>query len=114
MDFQIWLNEQEKAWKAEKAEFMRFWSRLRSDVPIAASPIPAGFKGSTYTQDAIRVTGSPDFINSVLGRLKDFILYQTPSIKLDAEYRQAKDVEGNPIAGRYAAYIKLRQIDANI
>ena len=56
----------EKKWKANKEEILAFWQKLRPDTPIQIKPIDYTHKGSTYGEDGVRITGSPQFISSVL------------------------------------------------
>lgn len=77
-------------WKASKQEILEFWKTLRTDTPIMLRPISYEHKGSTYGEDGLRITGSPQFISSVLARLKDFLVYETPNTKLAVSYRQTE------------------------
>ncbi len=107
MEFRIWL-ERHEIWKGIKSEILKFWRSLE-DRPIVPTPIPISHRGSSYTQDALRITGSGDFINSILCKIKDFLKYETPTIELDVEYRQIKDKYERSIPGRYVCYIRLRE-----
>ena len=73
------------------------------------TPVPKEHKGTRFDQDGIRVTGSPDFINGVVSRLKDMLqYYDNPSTKLDVEYRQIETKEGEPsIRPIYVFYIHV-------
>lgn len=75
-------------WRMEKPDILRYWQSLRGDAPIQAVPIPAGKRGSTFGDDGLRITGSREFIGSVIARLKDFMAYETPTTKLNLVYRQ--------------------------
>lgn len=77
-------------WKATKDEVIQYWKTLRPDIPIAIRPISYNHKGSTYGEDGVRITGSPQFISSILGKLKEFINYETQGTKLALSYRQTK------------------------
>jgi hypothetical protein len=105
--FKIWL-EQEKGWKSTKDQLLRFWANLQ-DQRLSPKPIPSEYKGSTFLQDTIRITGTGEFINSLLYRLKDFLKFETPHLILDVEYKQALDKEERPIPGIFALYIKVRE-----
>lgn len=107
MEFRIWF-EQEEAWKGIKAEIINFWRSLQ-DQPLQPKPIPLTHRGSSYTQDALRITGHAEFINSILSRVKDFIRFETPQVELDIDYRQTVDKYKRPTPGRYVCYIRLRQ-----
>lgn len=75
-------------WKASKAQILNYWKSIRSDQPIAMKPIRYDHKGSTYGEDGIRITGSPNFIQAVLGKLRELLKYEGPDTKLGVVYRQ--------------------------
>lgn len=78
-----------KPWKASKDQIMSFWKGLQSSTPLALNPIDYEHKGSTIQEDGIRITGSKEFITTVLSRLKDFITFENPQTKLMVAYRQS-------------------------
>lgn len=78
-----------KPWKASKDEITKFWTSLPANQQIALKPIPYDHEGSTIQEDGIRITGSKEFIGSVLSRLKDFLAYENPDTKLMLAYRQS-------------------------
>jgi len=92
-------------WKASKEEIIGFWKNLRPDVPIAIRPIDYNHKGSTYGEDGLRLTGSPQFISSILGRLKEFLNFETPSTKLALSYRQTESPSKNAMGESKTSYV---------
>lgn len=101
--------EQKKAtpWVAKKADVLKLWNSVRPDAPINISPIPKGHIGNRFDQDGIRITGSSQFINSILGRLKPLLFYADhPSLNLDVKYRQVqrRDMTDRP---SFACYINV-------
>ena len=80
----------EAKWKASKEEVIQYWKTLRPDTPIAIRPISYEHKGSTYGEDGIRITGTPQFIGSILSKLKEFLNYETQTTKLALSYRETK------------------------
>jgi len=78
-----------KPWKASKEEIMQFWKSLPANQSIAVKPIEYEHEGSTIQEDGIRITGSKEFIASVLSRLKDFLPFENPNTKLMLAYRQS-------------------------
>jgi len=79
-----------KPWKASKDEIIPFWKTLDSKTtPLNMKPIDYEHKGSTIQEDGVRITGSKEFISSVLARLKDFLPYENPQTKLMVAYRQS-------------------------
>ena len=100
-----------KPWKAKRADVLRFWRSLTPNQPIQITPVSKHHHGTKFREDGLRVTGSPEFINGVLSRVKDLLQYDTnPGTKLDVEYRQIEnksgDLVGKPI---YVAYIHVIQ-----
>lgn len=79
-----------KPWKASKDEIIPFWKTLDQKImPLNMKPIDYEHKGSTIQEDGVRITGSKEFISSVLARLKDFLPYENPQTKLMVAYRQS-------------------------
>lgn len=89
--------------KASKEEIVQYWSALQVNAQIPMTPIPADHKGSTYSQDAIRITGTQAFIDGVLARLKDLMTYESPETKLDLVYRRIESKSSD--YGRQDAYV---------
>lgn len=78
----------QKKWKATKDEIVQYWKALRPDTPIQMTPIRYDHDGTTYAEDGVRITGSTEFIGSVLARLKEFLNFETPQTKLQLVYRE--------------------------
>jgi hypothetical protein len=77
-------------WSASKDEVLDFWRQIPANTPIQMKPIDYSHKGSTFGEDGIRITGSPNFINSVISHLKDFLSYEGPRTKLAVSYRETE------------------------
>lgn len=103
-------------WKGHSQDILDTWQKLKPNLPLAPQPIPANHHGTRYDDDGIRVTGTGKFINSVLSRLKDFLIYRNfPGVNLDVQYRQVSN-KNQMTAGsqiytdpRYVMYIYLTQ-----
>jgi hypothetical protein len=111
--FRQYLNEQEgvqPTWKATKDHILDYWKTLRSDVPLSLSPISYEHKGSTYGEDGVRITGSPQFIASVLGKLKEFINYESETTKLALSYRQTKSPSLSAVGATKTSYVCYVQV----
>lgn len=99
-----------KLWKAKEAEVMKMWKDARSDIPILMNPVSSLHRGSRYAQDGIRITGSSTFINSVLGKLKDILAYQSPNVDIEVEYRQIQDKTGQDKGlSKFVFYVHLKE-----
>jgi hypothetical protein len=97
-----------KPWKAKKSDIMTFWRSLAPNMPLHLQSIDSVHKGSTLQQDTLRITGSKEFITTVLSRLKDFIVYENPSTKLVLDYRQnAKSLKPGE-KNSYLFYLNVR------
>jgi hypothetical protein len=98
-----------KPWKAKKSEILTFWKALTPNIPMQMQPIEQSHKGSTLQQDTIRISGTKEFITTVLSRLKDFIVYENPDTKLVVDYRQnAKSLMPGQ-KNSYLFYVNVRK-----
>lgn len=91
-----------KPWKASKDQIMSYWKGLQPNVPLSLKAIDYDHKGSTIQEDGIRITGSKEFITTVLSRLKDFLTFENPQTKLMVAYRQSPK---SFIPGNKSSYI---------
>lgn len=98
-----------KPWKAGKDEILKYWKGITGNLPIALKPIPYDHEGTTIQEDGVRITGSKEFITSVLSRLKDFINFENPNEKLVVYYRQSPKsfVKGNK--NSYSFYLQVKE-----
>jgi len=98
-----------KPWKAGKEEITKYWKALAGNLPLALSPIPYDHEGTTIQEDGIRITGSKEFITSVLSRLKDFLTFENPNDKLVVSYRQSPKsfIKGNK--NSYSFYLQVKE-----
>jgi hypothetical protein len=103
------LDSSKKTWSGKKKEIMDFWKSL-PEMPLLISPIPSAHKGSTFAEDGIRITGSPNYIYSVLTRLKDFLPLESESTKLQLLFKESDRINPNrPNKKSYAFYIQVKQ-----
>jgi len=78
-----------KPWKASKEQILSFWKTVAPNSPLALKPIAYDHEGSSIQEDTVRITGSKEFISSVLSRLKDFLNYENDKTKVMVAYRQS-------------------------
>lgn len=104
---------EKKAWKAKKADVIQFWTNLKPNMPIQMEPVPETHEGTRFRSDGLRITGSPQFINSVISRLKDIIQMESESVRLDVEYREIENQGGDatPNSKEYVFYAHLVKKD---
>lgn len=102
-----------KPWKAGKDQIMKYWKGLAANLPLIIKPIEYDHEGTTIQEDGIRITGSKEFITSVLSRLKDFLAFENPNDKLVVSYRQSPKsfVKGN--RNSYSFYLQVKERGKN-
>ena len=113
MTFREFTNIKKNPWVAKKADILKTWRAMRPDAPLRPAPVPEGHKGNRFDQDGVRITGSSEFINSVLGKIKEFLPYaDNPYLDLDVKYRQ---ILKRDLADRqsFACYINVVQKKKN-
>lgn len=99
-------------WKISKDQIIKNWQSINPETPIALTPISKDHKGSTYGEDGIRITGNPQFINSVLGKIKPLLNYETPTTKLVLSYRETQSpsqVERGNLKKSYVFYVQVKE-----
>ena len=93
----------------KKAQILEHWRQLHPNQPIAISPVAYKHRGSTYDQDGIRLTGSRQFIDSVLSRLMDLLDSESGTTRLQLVYKESIDKDtGEPLLS-YNAYIQVHE-----
>lgn len=103
------LESPKKSWSGKKKEIITFWKAL-PEMPLLVTPIPKSHKGSTFGEDGIRITGSPNYIYSVLARLKDFLPLESEGTKLQLLFKESDRIDPNrPNKKSYAFYIQVKQ-----
>lgn len=109
LTFSEWLGKN-KPWSADKKRTIELWSSLPTDKPIISSkPVPPAHKGSKYSYDGIRITGSGNFINTTLAKIKDLIPYNGYRTSLNTAYRQQVDkTSGWPLQNSYVFYAQVQ------
>jgi hypothetical protein len=98
-----------KAWKASKDEILTFWKTVTDNSPIQLKPIPYNHKGTTIQEDGIRITGTKEFIASILSRMKELINFENNNNKLIISYRQSPKslIPGNKES--YMFYLQIKE-----
>lgn len=98
-----------------KAETLTRWTRLPDNQPVRPRPVPYKHQGSTYGEDAIRITGTPEFIDAVMSRLKDLIAAENRQTRLQLSRQPCKDKDtGRPLTDEHgqpveAVYIQVHE-----
>ena len=92
-----------------KEEILRQWRTLETELPLVPTPIPYGHKGRTFDHDGIRITGSKQFIDSVLSRLKDMLQFESSDTRLQLSYQPSSDIDTGDPLGSHQCYIQVHQ-----
>ena len=106
-----------KPWKALKADVLDHWKNLQPNMQIQMEPVSEDHKGTRFRSDGFRITGSPQFINSVLSRIKDVANFEGEGDKyrLDVEYRQIESKSGDLVANpEYVFYCHLVETEPKV
>ena len=93
----------------KKDEFMEYFRKLPTNLPLNPRPVPYKHRGSTFAEDGIRITGSKDFIEEVLSHLHDFRNYENGSTRLSVAFQESKDRETGRNTGSYNCYLQVHQ-----
>ncbi len=89
--FRQFVEQEEKLWSAKKDDILKYWNNLRPDIPAVMMPVEKGVPGEkkrSYGEDMIRISGSSQFIASVLSRMKHLIAYESPTTKLRLIFKE--------------------------
>lgn len=81
--------------KIRKSDMLALWAELpENQNPLASmEAIPYKAEGSKYGACGIRIDGTPEFIDAVLGRLKSLLDGENAITRLDASRRPVESVE---------------------
>lgn len=92
-----------------KSEILTHWAGLPENQPVNPEIIPYKHRGSTFDEDSIRITGSQEFIDSVLSRLKDLLKYESADTRLQVMYQESQDKKTKQPTGSYCAYVQVHE-----
>ena len=99
-----------KPWSATKKEIIQIWKNLRPDVPINITPIDSSPGHENHGEDGIRISGSWNFISTVLGRIKDLMMHENPHTRLRLVFRGIdSNKDAIPDNQNYVFYLNLER-----
>ncbi len=107
-----------KVKRLDKDTFLKHFRSLRKRQSIKPAPMPYKHSGSSYSEDGIRITGSREFIDSVLSHLTELLDYENEETRLDVNYTEqvakTKDSSGKPVYGQqginsWVCYLKVAE-----
>jgi hypothetical protein len=93
----------------EKEEFLKHWASIRKNRKLQPKPVPYTHEGTTYAEDGIRLTGSRVFVDSVLSRLKDLLLFENEDTRLQVVYKRSADRESGKELKSWNCYLQVHQ-----
>ena len=107
--FKIWkIFSEAKIWTAKKEDIIEYWEKLNPSK-IIVDPINKDHKGSTFSEDGIRITGEPKFIYSVLSHLKEFLNFEDEKTSLIVKFKETKNKNSKkPFKKSYSFYIQVK------
>jgi len=82
---------------------------LQPDAPVMMQEVPYKHKGSTYDQDGIRLTGSKQFIDSVLSNMKELLDFESDTTRLQLVYKRSTDNKTGAEIDGYNCYIQVHE-----
>lgn len=81
------------------------------ELQRAVIPKPSDFSGSKYAEEIsdVRVTGSPEFIEAVAGRLKALQGLEGADTRLEINLQQTEDRDTGELTDNYALYLSVAE-----
>lgn len=95
--------------KMRKAEFVEHWAGLARKKVIKVKPVAYKHKGSTFDEDGIRITGSPEFVDAVLSRISDMLEHENELTRLQVAYQPVKDRETGMPTRAVSCYVQVHE-----
>lgn len=107
--FKIWkIFSEAKIWAGKKEDIIEYWKKLNPSQ-IIVDPISRDHKGSTFSEDGIRITGEPKFIYSVLSHLKQFLEFENEKTSLVVKFKETENKNPEkPLKKSYSFYIQVK------
>ena len=93
----------------KKAQFLDHWQEIEENQNIKISPVVYKHQGSTYAEDGIRLTGSMEFIDSVLSQLKDLLNHENGSTRLQVVYKESTDRHTQEALDSFNCYVQVHE-----
>lgn len=93
----------------KKKEFLAHWNGIAPNQAVKPHPVPYKHHGSTYDQDGIRITGSREFVDGILSRIKDLLRFEGPTTRLQVVYKETVDRETGAPTGTWNCYIQVHE-----
>ena len=95
--------------RLDKKQALAHWARLPKRAALEPRAIPYKQGGSTYGLDGVRIEGSREFIDAVLGRLSDLLAFENCNTRLALNYQKVQPRDGKECLGDWVCYIKVHE-----
>ena len=93
----------------KKDQFIEHFRNIKENQKIKIIPVAYKHEGSTYDQDGIRITGTQEFIDSVLSRLKDLLQYENGTTRLQCVYKESTDRHTGAPLDSWNCYLQVHR-----
>lgn len=101
---------QRKKTISTKQKLLQRWQSLNYQAHRYIPMTPKGKKGTTYDDDGVRITGTQEFIDSILVRIKDLLtIEQSEQLQLDVRFDNVRSKDPQKaMQMRFAMYINAK------
>ena len=93
----------------KKKEMLLHWNAIEQGQPLQPAPVPYKHTGSTYDEDGLRITGSREWIDSVLSRIGDLLKFENGSTRLQVVYKESTDRKTKQPLDSFNCYIQVHE-----
>jgi len=99
----------------KKADAMNWMERRDAptdkELKAAITPKPSTFSGSTFPTEIsnIRVTGDPEFIETIAGLFKPILDLENPHTRVEINLQQIQDRDSDALTDNYALYLSVAE-----
>jgi hypothetical protein len=107
LDFKGRFQSMRKPETLKKAAMLEHWRGLTADQAVTPAAVVYKHAGSTYDEDGIRITGSREFIDSVLSRLKGLLEFENGETRLQVVYKESVDRVSQLPMGSFNCYVQV-------
>lgn len=81
------------------------------ELKKSIKPKPSDFTGSTYPTSIsnIRLTGDPEFIETVAGLFKPILDFEDSATRVEINLQETEDRDSGELTGNYALYLSVAE-----
>lgn len=107
------MPQKDKKSSYNKDEIMSHWKMLTPSKVIPLTPKPHDHYGTSLDEDTIRVTGSKEFVDQILVRLKELLQFDNQQTELDLKYQASKYEHAGGMLPNFHFYCSVRYKNPN-